>query len=163
MRRFKGKWFTTVGLWRAYNRVRMAKGEEWKTAFCARFGHFEYMVMPFRLTRGRASFQDFIKDILGEYLDSFCTTYIDDILIYLKTIDEHHLHVPQVLQSLEKAGHYLKPEKCKFHVQTIKYLRLLISANGISMDLAKVATVKSWAAPESVKGVQNFLGFVNFY
>lgn len=159
----KAEWFTKLDLRGAYNLVRMAEGKKWKIDFHSRFGHFEYMVMPFGLTNAPASFQHFINDVLREYLDIFCTTYIDDILIYSDTLEEDRTHVRQVLKSLETAGLYLKPEKCEFHVQKTKCLGLIISAEGISMDRAKVATVKEWAAPESVKGAQSFLGFANFY
>jgi hypothetical protein len=82
----------------------MANGEEWKTAFRTRYGLFEYTVMPFSLTNAPAIFQHFINDTLREYLDVFCTAYLDDILIYSVTQEEHKVHVRQVLNTLQKAG-----------------------------------------------------------
>lgn len=78
-------------------------------------------------------------------------------------MEEHHIHVRKVLQWLEKAGLYLKSEKCEFHVQQNNYLGLIISVDSISMDTAKGLTVQEWSAPKSVKKVQLFLGFANFF
>ena len=73
----------------AYHQIRIKAGEEWKTAFCTRLGHYKYQVMPFRLTNAPATFQSYINNVLREYLDVFVTVYIDDILIYLETEEEH--------------------------------------------------------------------------
>jgi predicted aspartyl protease len=159
----KAKWFTKLDLRGAYNLVRIAEGEEWKTAFRTRYGHFEYNVMPFGLTNAPASFQHFINDTLRDFLDVFCTAYLDDILIYSDSLAEHQIHVRQVLERLQQAGLYLKPEKCEFHVQEVKYLGLIITTEGIRMDPAKVAAVKDWQVPANLKDVQAFLGFANFY
>ena len=87
----------------------------------------------------------------------------DNILIYSNSLAEHRVHVRQVLQKLEEAGLYLKPEKCEFHVQEVKYLGLIITTEGVRIDPAKVADVKDWETPSNLKDVQAFLGFVNFY
>lgn len=89
--------------------------------------------------------------------------FIDDILVYLETIEEHRTHVRKILCSFQDAGLYLQPEKCQFHVQETKSLGLIISLKGIAMDPAKVSTVKEWASPKTVKEVQAFLGLANFY
>jgi hypothetical protein len=111
----RAKWFTKLDICRAYNLIRMAEGEEWKTAFWTRYGLFESLVMPFGLTNALATFQNFINDVLTPYLDRFCTAYLDDTLIYSNTFEEHQEHVNWVLEAFEKAGLHLKPEKCKFH------------------------------------------------
>jgi hypothetical protein len=77
----------------AYNHIRIAEGDEWKTAFRTKFGHFEYLVMLFGLTNAPASFQRFINEVLQEYLHSFVIVYLDDILIFLKEEEEHVEHV----------------------------------------------------------------------
>jgi len=82
--------------------------------------------MPFGLTNAPASFQHLINDTLREFLDVFCTTYLDDILIYSDTLTEHKAHVTNILRKLESAGLYLKPEKYEFHTQKVKYLGLYI-------------------------------------
>jgi hypothetical protein len=141
----------------------MAEGEEWKTAFRTRYGLFESLVMPFGLTNAPASFQHFINDVLRHYLDVFVTAYLDDILIYSDNLDEHRIHVQKVLQALSDADLHLKPEKCEFHRQEVKYLGFIISTDGTKMDPAKVTTIQEWPTPMNVKDMQSFLGFANFY
>ncbi|KAH0611235.1 uncharacterized protein H6S33_011662 [Morchella sextelata] len=159
----KAKWYTKLDLRQGYNQIRMAEGEEWKTACRTRYGHFEYTVMPFGLTNAPATFQHFINDCVRDYLDMFCTAYLDDILIYSDTFKEHQIHVEKVLEALQRNGVLLKPEKCEFHTQSTTYLGLIIEPNGIKMDPRKVETVKNWTVPKTVKDVQAFLGFANFY
>jgi hypothetical protein len=159
----KAKYFTKLDIHGAYNLVRIAKGEEWKTTFRTQYGLFESLVMPFGLTNAPASFQHFINDVLRPYLDVFVTAYLDDMLIYSDNLEEYKKHVLKVLEVLSKAGLHLKPEKCEFHQQEVKYLGFIISTSRTKMDLVKVATIQEWPAPRNVKDVQIFLGFANFY
>jgi hypothetical protein len=87
------KWFTKLDITNAYNHIRITDGDEWKTAFRTKFGHFEYLVMLFRLTNAPTSFQRFINEVLQEYLHSFVIVYLDDILIFSKKEEEHVEHV----------------------------------------------------------------------
>src|SRR5205814_3307007 len=104
-----GKVFTKIDLRGAYNLVRIRPGDEWKTAFRTRYGHFEYSVMPFGLTNAPATFQALINDTLREYLDDFVVAYLDDILIYTKgTLAEHQKQVRKVLRKLQEKGMRLK-------------------------------------------------------
>ena len=98
-----------------------------------------------------------------EYLDDFCTAYLDDILIYSSNPLEHNEHVRKVLLRLRKAGLQADIKKCKFNVTRTKYLRFVISTNGVEVDLEKVEAIRNWKQPTIVKGVQLFLGFCNFY
>ena len=159
----KAKWYTKLDLRWGYNQIRMAAGEEWKTAFRTRYGLFEYTVMPFGLTNAPATFQHFINDTLREYLDIFCTAYWDDILIYSDTLEEHKIHVRQVLNTLQKAGILLRSKKCEWFTQKTTYIGLIVSPEGTSMDPKKTSAVKEWSTPKNVKDVQAFLGFANFY
>src|SRR5690606_7659833 len=95
----RAKIYTTLDIRGAYNLVRMAEGDEWKTAFRTRYGLFESLVMPFGLTNAPATFQHFINDVLRPYLDQFCTAYLDDILIYSDNLEDHVKHVRLVLQA----------------------------------------------------------------
>jgi len=155
--------FTKLDLKGAYNLIRMAKGEEWKTAFRTRYGHFEYLVMPFGLTNAPATFQAFLNDVLRECLDTVVVIYLDDILIYSKDEESHTADVKKVLQMLSDAKLQVKLEKCQFHVNKVEFLGYIISPEGISMDPAKVAAITSWATPKSVRDILVFLGFANFY
>ena len=103
------------------------------------------------------------NDILRDFLDIFTIVYLDDILIYSKTKEEHDMHVHQVLLRLQQHRLYAKLEKCTFDENHVEFLGYVISYNGISMDPSKVQAVVDWQTPCSVRDVQCFLGFANFY
>jgi hypothetical protein len=157
------KYFTALDLKGAYNLIRIKEGHEWKTAFRTKFGLYEYLVMPFGLTNAPATFQRMINNVLREYLDVFVVCYLDDILIFSRTEEEHTEHVHRVLQALENAKLLVEPEKSHFHASEVEFLGHIISHNEIRMDPKKLSAVKDWKKPESVKEVQAFLGFANYY
>jgi hypothetical protein len=99
------------------------------------------LVIFFRLINTPASFQNLINDILRQYLDDFCTAYLDDILIYSKTLKEHKRHVRLVLEVLTEAGLHLDINKCEFYMSEVKYLGLIISDKGIRMDPEKIRAI----------------------
>jgi len=143
--------------------VRIAKGDEWKTAFRTRYGAFEWSVMPFGLTNAPAAFQRFMNDVFSDLLDGCVVVYLDDILIYSDDITQHRSHIKEVLKRLRKAGLYVKAEKCEFHSDSVKYLGYVLSPAGLTMSNAKVKTIQEWPEPKKVKDIQSFLGFANFY
>ena len=157
------KWFTKFDIVDAYNRLRIARGEEWKTTIRTKYGHYEYLVMPFGLTNAPASFQRFIYDVLGVYLDIFVIVYLDDILVFSNTFEEHVQHVKKVLQKLEEAKLRLKLKKCEFHVQETEFLGHWITTEGIQMDKNKVQAILDWPELKNTKEVQQFTGLVNYY
>ena len=159
----KVRWYTKLDLRNGYYHLRFAEGEEWNTAFWTRYGHFEYQVMPFGLTNALGSFQHFINYTIQDFLDVFCTAFHNDILIYSSTLKVNKDHVRLVLERLAAAGIHLNPDKCKFHIQEVDYLGLVITPGGLKMQDKKVATIRDWEDPENVKDVQSFLGFANFY
>jgi hypothetical protein len=125
-------------------------GDEWKTAFRIRYGHFEYSVMPFGLTNALAIFQHMMNDIFRNYLDHFVIIYLDDILIYSKNKEEHEHHVHLVLEKLQERGLYAKQEKCLFYQSMVEFLDYIVSGDGISMDEKKLQTIVDWIAPSSI-------------
>jgi transposase InsO family protein len=157
------RYFTKIDIISAFNNLRIKKGQEWLTAFRTRLGLFESLVMPFGMTGAPATFQRFINDTLRDYLDVFCTAYLDDILIYSKTRSEHSRHVRLVLQRLREAGLYAKLSKCEFAVPETRFLGIIVGRDGIKMDPEKVKTILDWKPPTCVTDVQSFLGFANFY
>jgi hypothetical protein len=161
----KAKWFTKLDVVAAFHKIRVQKGDEWKTAFRTRYGLFEWLVTPFGLANAPSTFQRYINWALKDYLDEFCSAYVDDILIYTDgTKEDHEAHVKKVLTKLQQAGLQLDIDKCEFGVTKTKYLGFIIEANkGIQMDPAKVEAIVGWEAPGSVKATQSFLGFANFY
>ena len=159
----RAKVFTKIDLRGAYNLLRIREGDEWKTAFRTRYGHFETLVMPFGLTNAPATFQSFMNDIFRDLLDHFVVIYLDDILIYSDTPEQHTDHVTQVLERLRSHQLYAKAEKCEFDKQQCQFLGFVISKDGVKMDDSKVKAVLEWPAPTTVKQLQAFLGFANFY
>jgi hypothetical protein len=161
----EAKWFTKLDVVAAFHKIRIAEGNEWMTAFRTRYGLYEWMVTPFGLANAPSTFQKYINWALRDYLDEFCSAYVDDILIYTNgSKEQHREHVKKVLVRLRDAGLQLDIDKCEFEVKETKYLGFIITAEtGIKMDPAKVEAILNWEAPTSVRGVRSFLGFANFY
>ncbi|KAI9038427.1 reverse transcriptase/ribonuclease H family protein [Aspergillus affinis] len=157
------KWFTKFDITDAYNRLRIAKGEKWKTAFRTKYGHFEYLIMPFGLTNAPASFQRFINEVLGELLDTFVIAYLDDILVFSNNEEEYIRHVKQVLRKLRITKLRLKLKKCEFYVQETEFLGHWITTEGVHMERSKVQAIRDWPVPKSLKEVQQFTGLINYY
>src|SRR5204862_694277 len=124
---------------------------------------YKYKVVPFGLTNGPATYQRYMNDVLFDYLDDFCTAYLDDILIYSDNELEHEEHVKKVLERLRSAGLQVDIKKCEFSVKRTKYLGFIVGTQGIEVDSEKVAVIHDWKQPRTVKGIQSFLGFCNFY
>ncbi len=157
------KVYTKLDIRSAYNLVRIREGDEWKTAFRTRYGHFEYRVMPFGLANALGTFQGYINTVLRDYLDIFCIAYLDDILIYSDSDEEHAEHVRRVLGRLAKHGLYAKLEKCEFSTKQVGFVGYIVTPNDVSMEEDRVATIRDWPAPSSRRDIQVFLGFANFY
>ena len=161
----RAKWLTKLDITAAFHKIRIAEGDEWKTAFRTRYGLFEWLVTPFGLTGGPATFQRYINHTLREYLDEFISAYLDDILIYSDgSLEDHRRKVKLVFQKLQEAGLQLDIDKCEFEQRSVKYLGFIVEVGkGISMDPEKVTAIQDWEAPKTVKGVRSFLGFANYY
>jgi hypothetical protein len=159
----KARVYTKIDLAHAYHLVRIAEGDEWKTAFRTRYGSFEWRVIPEGLSNAPAAFQRFMNDVFADLLDVYVIIYLDDILVYSNDPSEHAAHVREVLRRLRKHGMYARVEKCYFSVDTVEYLGYILSPEGLSMDESKVEVIKNWPIPRKVKDIQSFLGFANFY
>uniref|UniRef100_A0A8C5QSG8 Gypsy retrotransposon integrase-like protein 1 n=1 Tax=Leptobrachium leishanense TaxID=445787 RepID=A0A8C5QSG8_9ANUR len=155
--------FTKLDLRGAYNLIRVKSGDEWKTAFRSRYGHYEYMGMPYGLCNAPATFQRFLNDVFRDILDSYIIIYLDDILIYSEDLKAHREHVKTVLRRLQEQRLYAKAEKCIFDTDTVEFLGFIISPGNIRMDPTKTEAVATWPVPANKKGVQSFIGFCNFY
>ena len=159
----RSAWFSALDLKDAYHRIPIKRGDEWKTAFRTRYGHFEYKVMPFGLTNAPATFQAYINKALAGLVDDICVVYLDDILIYSLTREEHARHLRLVLERLRKYALYASRKKCRFFTNETEYLGYVINGAGVAMDKSRVATIEEWPVPKDLKEVQTFLGFANFY
>lgn len=155
--------FTKLDLKDAYHRIRIKKGDEWKTAFRTRYGHFEYLVMPFGLTNALATFQAYISQALSGLVDVICVIYLDDILIYSEEKERHRADVCQVLRRLREYKLYANLKKCEFLVDKVEFLGFIISTSGVSMDPSRVSAIAQWPEPLTLRELQVFLGFANFY
>ncbi|KAK3530084.1 hypothetical protein QTP86_011902 [Hemibagrus guttatus] len=155
--------FTKLDLRSAYNLVRIREGDEWKTAFHTTHGHYEHCVMPFGLTNTPAVFQALINGVFRDLLGRGVIAYIDDILVYSTSMEDHMCQVGEVLARLQRFHLFVKLEKCEFHRTTVTFLGYVISPRGVEMDTNKVQAVSEWLAPATIKELQRFLGFANFY
>ena len=159
----KAKIYSKLDLRAAYNLIRIAKGDEWKTAFGTQLGLYEYLVMPFGLANAPAHFQSFINVIFRDIIGVYVVVYLDDFLIFSDTEEAHVRHVTEVLTRLRNNRLFAKLSKCEFHTTTVEFLGYIIKPTGVEMDPEKVRTVKEWPMPESIHDIQRFLGFANFY
>ena len=149
----KAKLFTKLDIRQAFHRIRMDPASKELTTFRTRYGTYKYKVLPFGLTNGPATYQRYINSILLDYLDNFCTIYLDDILIYFDNEAEYELYVIIVLQRLRDAGLQVDIKKTEFHVTRTKYLGFIVSTDGIEVDPEKISTIVNWKLPESVRRV----------
>ena len=133
------------------------------TEFNTRHSQFKYLVMPFGLCNVPKTFQNYINSSLQEYLDVFCTAYLDNVLVYSTKKEEHTGHMLNVLKRLQDHGLQVDVDKCEFSVTWVKYLGLIISTDSISIDPEKVQCILNWETPNLVKDIQAFLRFSNFY
>jgi len=158
------KYFTKLDVRWGFDNVRIKEGDEWKAAFQTNRGLYKPLVMFFSLTNSPATFQTMMDDIFEDLiLEGVVMVYLDDILIFTETLEEHWKITCRVLELLEKHKLYLCSTKCEFEKTTIEYLGVIISYNSVAMDPVKIAGVTEWPAPTNKKEVQSFLRFTNFY
>jgi len=142
----------------------MKEGDEWKTAFQTNQGLFEPLVMFFGLCNSPVMFQTMMDNIFNNLIiEGVVVVYLDDILMFTDTLEEHRKVTRRVMELLQKHNLFLKPEKYKFEKTEVEYLGVIISQNSVKMDPVKVAGVTEWPTPSNRKEVQSFLGFTNFY
>ncbi|MBW0463257.1 hypothetical protein O181_002972 [Austropuccinia psidii MF-1] len=119
--------------------------------------------MPFGFTNATASFKNLVNDIFAHFLDIFVLVYLDDIMVFSSSEEEHVKHVASVLQILRDNNLFAKPSKCIFHASSVEYFGYVVSSEGLKMDSSKVQQILNWTQPKNTKALQSFLGFSNFY
>ena len=160
----KARYFTKLDLYSGYHQIPIRPGDEHKTAFTSRYGTYEFLVMPFGLTNAPATFQTAMNALFTSWLDVFVIVYLDDILIYSATQDEHLKHVYQVMERLTNYKWYCKMKKCDFATTSVEYLGHIVSNGQIAIDPDKMKAVTDWKIPfKNVTEVQSFLGLIGYY
>ena len=157
------KYFSKLDLRSGYHQIRVHPDDIPKTAFNSRYGHFEFLVMPFGLCNAPATFMQLMQEVFRDCLDHFVIVYLDDILIYSKTAEEHAAHLETVLALLRKHQLYAKLSKCQFYQQRIKFLGHTVSGDGISVDEDKIKAIQDWPVPQNVGELRSFLGLAGYY
>ena len=155
--------YSKIDLRSGYHQLRVQESDVHKTAFRTRYGHYEFLVMPFGLTNAPAAFMDLMNRVFQPYLDRFVIVFIDDILVYSGSSEEHSEHLRIVLQTLRERQLYAKLSKCQFWLDRVAFLGHVISAEGVSVDPQKIEAVVNWKPPKNVSEVRSFLGLAGFY
>ena len=157
------QYFSLIDLRSGYHQMKIADGDTPKTAFNTRYGHYEYTVVPFGLCNAPAAFMSIMNDVFRDFTDKFVICYLDDILIYSHTWEEHLKHIKLVLERLREKQLYAKMSKCTFGVQEVEYLGFTLQAGKIAMNKNKTEAIEAWETPKSKKELQSFLGLINYY
>jgi hypothetical protein len=157
------KIFSKIDLRSGYHQVRIKEEDISKTTFRTRYGHYEFTVVPFGLSNAPVVFMCLMNGVFREYLDKFVIVFLDDILIYSKSEEEHEHHLRMVLQVLRERQLYAKLSKCSFYQKQIHYLGHIISKDGIAVDPEKIEAIREWSSPKNVTEVRSFMGLAGYY
>ena len=157
------KVFSKIDLRSGYWQVPVREQDIPKTAFKTRWGLYEYLVVPFGMTNAPAQFMNLMHDVLREYLDQFVLVFLDDILVYSQTVEDHAEHLRQVFAKLREWQLFAKASKCQMLTKSIEFLGQQNTAKGMSPTEEKLKVLKEWNKPHNVRDVRSFLGFANYY
>jgi hypothetical protein len=155
--------FTKLDLNSGFHQSRMTEEDEFKTAFKTHHGHYQFRVMLFGLTNAPSTFQCLMNYVFAPFTRKLILVFMDDILIYTKTLAEHVQHLKQVFQVLMEHKLYIKSSKCAFAQSQIEYLGHIISQNGVATDPTKIDAMARWLVPHSLTDVRAFLGITGYY
>lgn len=158
------KYFTVLDMKSGYHQVEVAEEHKERTAFTVGpLGFFEYVRMPFGLANSPATYQRLMEEILGDFNLSICFIYLDDIIIFANSFEEHVKRLDLVLGRLKEAGLLLSLKKCNFFMRRVRYVGHVVSEHGIEPDPDKIEKVKQWPRPTTPEDVRKLLGFVGYY
>ena len=157
------QYFSKIDLRSGYHQIRIDDQDIPKTAFRTRYGHFEFLVLPFGLTNAPATFMHLMHETFRSHLDDYVIVFLDDILIYSKSLDDHERHVREVLEILRKQKLYAKESKCELFKEEVEFLGHIVGRSGIRMMEDKVKAVREWPTPTKATDVRSFLGTAGYY
>ena len=159
----KARYFTSLDLASGYHQIRIPVEDRPKTAFRTPLGHYQWKVLVEGLTNAPSTFQRLMNDLFEPYIGKFVAVYLDDILVFSSTKEEHYEHLQIVLDILHRAELYCKIKKCTFMAREVKFLGHIVDERGLRPDPDKVAVVKDWPVPTCLKELRSFLGLCNYF
>jgi len=157
------KHLTKLNIISAFNKLQMHFDNENYITFITALEAYKYKMLSFKLTNESIFFQQYMNDVLWNFLNDFCQVYLDDILIYSKTRKKHRDHVKLVLRWLREAELQMNIQKCEFNVEETVFLEVIVSELDLCMNLSKMTVIVSWITSINLKEIQSFVRFVNFY
>lgn len=157
------KWFSVLDLKSGYYQIQMEEEDKAKTAFVTPLGFWEFNQMPQGVTNAPSTFQRLMERCMGDLHLKEVLVFLDDLIIYSDTLEEHERRLLRVLNRLKEYGLKLAPEKCRFFQKSVKYLGHIVSEEGVQTDPEKIETVKAWPVPQTLKQLRSFLGFAGYY
>ncbi|GJY70531.1 putative nucleotidyltransferase, ribonuclease H [Tanacetum coccineum] len=157
------RYFSKIDLRSSYHQLRVHEEDILKTAYRTRYGHFKFTVMPFGLTNAPAVFMDLMNRVCKPYLDKFVIVFIDDILIYSKTKEDHEVHLKIGLELLKKEKLFAKFSKFEFWLQEVHFLGHMVNINDIHVDSSKIKVMKNWKVPKTPSEIRSFLRLACYY
>lgn len=159
----KARYFTTLDLESGFHQIRIAEKDREKTAFCVNGGKYEFLRMPFGLKNAPSIFQRCVDDILREFIGKFAYVYIDDVIIYSSSPEEHIQHIHTIFNALNKANLKVSNEKSKFFMEEVEYLGHIVKYNKITTDPKKIKAIENFPIPKTLKDLRGFLGLTGYY
>lgn len=157
------RWFSVLDLKSGYYQIELEEIDKPKTAFVCPMGFWEFNRMPQGVTNAPSTFQRLMEHCMGDINLKEVLVFIDDLIVFSATLEEHEKRLLRVLQCLKDYGLKLSPEKCKFFQTSVRYLGHIVSANGVEMDPDKIKALKTWPSPTNLKELRSFLGFAGYY
>lgn len=155
--------FSKLDLKTGFHQIRMRPEDIEKTAFNTKYGQFEYLVMPMGLCNAPATFQTLMNQIFSEYIDDFIVVYMDDLLVFSQSREEHLKHLELVLEKLQSGSLYVSPKKCSFMKEETEFLGMIVGREGIKVDPDKIRVIQEWPIPTCITDVRSFVGLLQFF
>lgn len=159
----KAQYFTTLDLAKGFHQILVKPEDRRKTAFSTPFGHYEYIRMPFGLKNAPSTFQRLMNSILRDYINKICVVYLDDILIFSTSLEEHILSIRKIFERLREAKLKIQVDKCNFLRKETEYLGHILTPEGVRPNPTKIEVIQNLKLPTTQKQIKSFLGITGYY